>query len=228
MLGTPHARDPRVIELLWVDADVVVANKPSGLLVHRGMAADDDVALFRVRDALGEYVHPLHRLDRGTSGALVFARNRTAAASLARAFEEGRVDKRYLALVRGVPPAEGVIDYPVPRGEGLPRVPAVTRYALVAASPVDRCALVEARPQTGRFHQVRRHLRHLGHPLVGDVNYGSGAINRHYRATYDLHRLALHASFVAFDHPETGGRIEVHAPMPDDLAVPLGRLGLVA
>ena len=73
-----------------------------------------------------------------------------------------------------MPPDEGVVDYPIPRGEDLPRVPAVTRFALVAASPVDRCALVEARPETGRFHQVRRHLRHLGHPLVGDVNYGSG------------------------------------------------------
>jgi tRNA pseudouridine65 synthase len=216
-----------VIDLLWVDAHIVVANKPSGLLVHRGLSADGDVALFRVRDALGEYVHPVHRLDRGTSGALVFARTRAAAASTSRAFEEGRVDKRYLALVRGVPPAEGVVDHPIPRGEDLPRVPAVTRYALVAASPVDRCALVEARPATGRFHQVRRHMKHLGHPLVGDVNYGSGAINRHYRAAYGLHRLALHASFVAFDHPDAGGRVEVVAPMPDDLAGPLRRLGLV-
>lgn len=215
-----------MIDLLWVDAHIVVANKPSGLLVHRGMSADDDVALFRVRDALGEHVHPLHRLDRGTSGALVFARTLAAAANLSRAFEEGCVDKRYLALVRGVPPAEGVVDHPIPRGEDLPRVPAVTRYALVAASPVDRCALVEARPETGRFHQVRRHMKHLGHPLVGDVNYGSGTVNRHYRTTYGLHRLALHASFVAFAHPETGRRVEVSAPMPDDLADPLRLLRL--
>jgi tRNA pseudouridine65 synthase len=215
-----------MIDLLWVDAQIVVANKPAGLLVHRGMSADDDAALFRVRDALGQHVHPLHRLDRGTSGALVFARTRAAAASLSRAFEQGCVDKRYLALVRGVPPPEGVVDHPIPRGEDLPRVPAVTRYALVAASPVDRCALVEARPETGRFHQVRRHLKHLGHPLVGDVNYGSGAINRRYRATYGLHRLALHASFVAFAHPETGGRVEVSAPVPDDLLGPLRLLRL--
>lgn len=216
----------RVIDLLWVDAHIVVANKPSGLLVHRGMSADDDVALFRVRDALGEYVYPLHRLDRGTSGVLVFARTRTAAANLSRAFEGGCVDKRYLALVRGVPPADGVVDHPIPKGEDLPRVPAVTRYALVAASSVDRCALVEARPETGRFHQVRRHMKHVGHPLVGDVNYGSGTINRRYRATYGLHRLALHASFVAFAHPETGCRVEVSAPMPDDLVGALRLLRL--
>jgi tRNA pseudouridine65 synthase len=210
-----------VIDLLFVDAHVVVANKPSGLLVHRGSDNDDDVALFRVRDAVGERVHPLHRLDRGPSGALVFARTREAAATLARAFEEGRVDKRYLALVRGVPPDSGRIDYAIPRGEGQPRVAAVTRFRRVVASPVDRCSLVEAIPETGRFHQVRRHLRHIGHPLVGDVNYGSGELNRHYRAQYGLYRLALHAQFVAFDHPVTGARIEVTAPMPTDLAGPL-------
>jgi tRNA pseudouridine65 synthase len=214
-----------VIDLLFVDAHVVVANKPSGLLVHRGWDNDGDVALFRVRDAIGEHVHPLHRLDRGTSGALVFARNREAAAVLARAFEEGRVEKRYIALVRGVAPVSGVIDYAIPKGEGRPRVPAITRFRLLAASPIDRCSLVEATPETGRLHQVRRHLRHIGHPLVGDVNYGSGEINRHYRAQYGLHRLALHAQFVGFDHPTTCERVEASAPVPADLGDALGRLG---
>src|SRR5882672_2190284 len=101
----------RSIELLYVDEDIVVANKPSGLLVHRGWDDDDDVALFRVRDALGQRVHPVHRLDRGTSGVLLFARTSEAASTLARAFEEGRVSKNYLALVRGVPPESGRIDY---------------------------------------------------------------------------------------------------------------------
>lgn len=214
------------IELLFVDAHVVVANKPSGLLVHRGWDDDDDVALFRVRDAVGERVHPLHRLDRGTSGALVFARTREAAAALARAFEEGRVDKRYLALVRGVPPEEGVVDYPIPKKEGGPRVPAVTEFRRIAASAVDRCSLVLAQPRTGRLHQIRRHLRHIHHPLVGDVAHGSGEINRHYRANYNLWRLALHALGVAFEHPITGARVAVTAPVPEDLAVPLTALGL--
>ncbi len=215
-----------MIDLLFLDADVVVANKPSGLLVHRGWDKDDDVVMFRVRDAIGEHVHPLHRLDRGTSGALVFARNRASAATLARAFEEGRVEKRYVALVRGVAPAWGVIDYAIPKGEGKTRVAAVTRFRLLAASPIERCSLVLAMPETGRLHQIRRHLRHIGHPLVGDVNYGSGAINRHYRARYGLHRLALHAEFVGFDHPVTGARVEVSAPLPNDLCAVLARLGL--
>jgi tRNA pseudouridine65 synthase len=217
---------PTKIELLFVDAHVVVANKPSGLLVHRGWDDDDDVALFRVRDALGQHVHPLHRLDRGTSGALVFARTRAAAAGLSRAFEEGRVQKHYLALVRGCPPDSGVIDHAIPKKKDGPRVPAVTRFSRIARSPVDRCSLVLAIPETGRLHQVRRHLRHIDHPLVGDVTHGSGVINRRYRSEYNLHRLALHAHFLAFAHPITGARVEVEAPMPDDLGKPLGLLGL--
>jgi tRNA pseudouridine65 synthase len=214
------------IDLLYVDAHVVVANKPSGLLVHRGWDSDDDVAMFRVRDAIGQHVHPLHRLDRGTSGALLFARSREAAATLSSAFEGGRVEKRYLALVRGVPPESGVIDYAIPRDDGGPRVPAVTRFRRVACSTVDRCSLVLAMPETGRLHQVRRHLRHIDHPLIGDVRHGSGVINRRYRAEYALHRLALHASFLAFDHPATGARLQVSAPVPEDLASALALLGL--
>lgn len=216
------------IDLLYVDDHVVVANKPSGLLVHRGWDNDDDVAMFRVRDALGgQHVHPLHRLDRGTSGALVLARTTDAARALAAAFEEGRVEKRYLALVRGqVRADEGVIDHAIPRAEDGPRVPAVTRYRVVGRSTVDRCSLVLAMPETGRLHQIRRHLRHIDHPLVGDVRHGSGAINRHYRTTYALHRLALHAAAIAFDHPLTGARVSVEAPMPEDLARPLAELGL--
>ena len=214
------------IDLLYVDEHVVVAQKPSGLLVHRGWDNDDDVAMFRVRDTVGGYVYPVHRLDRGTSGALVFARTKEAAAVLAQAFESGTIEKTYLALVRGAPPDEGIVDYPIQKREDGPRVPAVTRFRVVGRSQVDRCSLVEAHPETGRLHQIRRHLRHIDHPLVGDVNYGSGAINRHYRASYGLHRLALHAHRVTFAHPSTGERVDVVAPVPADLADPLAALGL--
>jgi len=214
------------IDLLYVDPYVVVADKPSGIIVHRGWDNDDDVAMFRVRDLIGQQVHPIHRLDRGTSGALLFARTKEAAAALCKSFEEGRVEKTYFALVRGEPPAEGVVDYAIPKSEDGPRVPARTRYRLLRRSSVDRCSLVEATPETGRLHQVRRHLRHLNHPLVGDVRYGSGAINRHYRTTYGLHRLALHARSLGFDHPETGERIRVYAPVPPDLGDALARLCL--
>jgi tRNA pseudouridine65 synthase len=213
------------IELLYVDDDVIVANKPAGLLVHRGWDNDDDVALFRVRDAIGARVHPVHRLDRGTSGALVFARTAEAAAALAKSFAERAVEKCYLALVRGAPPHSGTVDYAIPKSEGGPRVPAVTHFRLVEQAPSERCALVLARPETGRLHQVRRHLRHIHHPLVGDVKYGDGKINRHHRAAHGLCRLALHAAAIAFVHPSHGARVEVKAPLPDDLAGPLERMG---
>ncbi|MEO8874402.1 MAG: pseudouridine synthase [Polyangiaceae bacterium] len=228
--GEPTPTDPngaKKIALLFVDEHLVVADKPSGLLVHRGWDNDDDVAMFRVRDAIGQHVYPVHRLDRGTSGALLFARNKEVAAALAGAFEDGRVEKRYLALVRGNPPDDGIIDYAIQKKEDGPRVPALTRYRTVARSNVDRCSLVEARPETGRLHQIRRHLRHINHPLVGDVKHGSGEINRHYRTTYGLHRLALHAHQLAFVHPMTNARIEITAEIPSDLAIPFAALGLV-
>jgi tRNA pseudouridine65 synthase len=221
-----HRAETASIELLFVDAHLVVANKPSGLLVHRGWARDEDTALFRVRDAVGEHVYPIHRLDRGTSGALLFARNPETARLLGNTFQEGRADKRYLALVRGEPPAEGVIDYAIPKAEDGERVPAVTRFRLIARSPVDRCSLVEAKPETGRLHQVRRHLCHIGHPLVGDVNHGRGDINRRYREQYQLFRLALHAHALGFDHPLLGTRVSVRAPVPDDFARALTALQL--
>ena len=228
MLTPARTTAHTAIDLLFADEHIVVANKPCGLLVHRGWDNDDDVALFRVRDAVGAHVYPVHRLDRGTSGALLFARSAKVAATLGAHLGAGRLERRYLALVRGRPPAAGVIDHAIPKGEAkdAARVPAVTRFRVVAQSPVDRCSLVEAIPQTGRLHQVRRHLRHLSHPLVGDVNYGSGETNRHYRAMYNLRRLAMHAHLLALDHPVGGGRLVVRAPMADDLAAALIALGL--
>ena len=100
------------------------------------------------------------------------------------------------------------------------------KFRVVARSPVDRCSLVEAMPKTGRLHQIRRHLRHINHPLVGDVKHGSGVINRHYRAEYGLHRLALHAHRISFAHPVTGTIVSVTAPIPEDLGRPLALLGV--
>ncbi len=214
------------LEVLYLDDHLVVVNKPSGLLVHRGWGDDRDVALTRVRDALGARVNPVHRLDRGTSGALVFARTPEMTSAMGKLIAEGRMEKTYQALVRGVPPDEGTIDSPVPQCEDGPRVAAVTRFRKVAVSPRERCSLVLAYPETGRLHQIRRHLKHLGHPLIGDVNYGKGDLNRHYRAAYALHRLALHACTVAFEHPLSGERLRVQAPLTQDLATALVALGL--
>lgn len=214
--------------IIHLDEHLVIYNKPSGELVHPGWARGEVTSMTRIRDTVGQWVHPVHRLDRGTSGALVMALDKATARALGALFAEGRVDKRYLALVRGHPEREGLVDHPVRKGEkGDARVDARTRYRRLAVCEVARCSLVVAHPLTGRLHQIRRHLRHLCHPIIGDVRYGDGRENRAYRARFDLHRLALHAEVLAFRHPVTGERLVARAPLPTDLAEPLARLGLL-
>jgi tRNA pseudouridine65 synthase len=216
-------------QLLHLDEHVLVMNKPSGLAVHPGwVPRTEKTALVWARREAGCHVYPAHRLDRATSGVLVFGLSSAAARVLGGAFTEGRVHKRYIALVRGTPPDEVDIDHPVPRSEDGPRVPAQTWCRKLARSPKDRCSLVEAQPKTGRLHQIRRHLKHLSHPLVGDVRYGKGDINRHYRAQWSLHRLALHALELEFPHPSGEGPLRIYAPVPEDLAEPLNKLELGA
>lgn len=214
------------IPLLFCDDLLVVVAKPSGLAVHRGMSRERTVALQLVRNLLGRHVYPVHRLDRATSGALLLALDPATARRLQEQWEAGTVEKRYLALVRGIPPEAGVIDSPVPRSPHGPRVPAVTEYRRLAV--FERYALMEARPRTGRLHQIRRHFKHISHPLIGDVRYGKGEHNRLFRERFGLHRLALHASSLEFDHPATGERLRIVAPVPDDLAGPLAALGIGA
>lgn len=213
----------RELELLLIDDHLAAVNKPSGLLVHRGLGRDRVVAMSILRDRIGRRVFPVHRLDRGTSGVLLFALSPAIATALQDGFESGRVQKRYLALVRGRPPEACVIDHPVPRGEGGARVPAVTEIRRLSSVDlaIGTFSIVEARPRTGRFHQIRRHLKHLGHPIVGDVNYGRGEINRFFRSQFALNRLALHAAELVFEHPVTGERISVEAPVPTALTLGL-------
>lgn len=213
-----------MLEVLYRDDDLVVVNKPSGLLVHRGWANDRVVAMTEVRDALGQWVYPVHRLDRGASGALAFALSPAAAAAVCQAFAAGRVDKHYLALVRGIPPARAVIDHAIARREGGPRVAAVTEIERLGER--GRYALVGAMPRTGRLHQVRRHLKHISCPIIGDVRYGKGEHNRLFRSRYGLHRLALHCDRLVVPHPFSNEPIEAIAPVPVDLAAPLRRAGL--
>jgi tRNA pseudouridine65 synthase len=228
--GTPAGADtgepPITLEILHRDEHLVAVNKPSGMIVHRGAANDEVVAMKVVRDMLGQWVYPVHRLDRGTSGVLVLALSSVVAGLANRLFEAREVDKRYLALVRGIPPEIGVIDHPIPNKEDGPRVEARTDYRVLGA--FERFALVEARPWTGRMHQIRRHFKHISHPLVGDVRYGKGDINRDFRARFGLHRLALHAASLRMAHPAGEGTLEAVAPLPPDLAEPLAAMGLLA
>lgn len=213
----------RTLTILHRDALLVVVDKPSGLLVHRGWGQDREILVEMLVHQLGQKVYPVHRLDRATSGVIVLALDSPTAASLQSQFEAGRVGKTYLALVRGRPPADGVIDHPIPRREDGPRVPALTRFRTLQS--VGHLSLVEARPETGRLHQIRRHLKHISHPLIGDANYGKGKLNRELRAQFGIARLALHARSLELDHPQTGERLRCEAPLPPDLAEPLGRMG---
>jgi tRNA pseudouridine65 synthase len=206
------------------DEHWVVVDKPAGLAVHRGWAPERDVAMTRVRDAIGAHVYPVHRLDRGTSGVLVFALSSELAGAFSELFASRAVEKTYLALVRGVPPEQGIIDHPLPPGEDRdePRVDARTAY--VRREVFGRYTLVEARPETGRLHQIRRHLKHISCPIIGDVRYGKGEHNRLFRERFDLHRMFLHALRIRFPHPVTGAMVDVEAPLPPELAQTLERL----
>lgn len=211
----------RPIELLYVDEHVVVANKPSGLLVHRGWDNDDDVAMFRVRDAIGAYVYPLHRLDRGTSGALLFARGADALRAWQAALDGGR--RFYLALVRGQVKAGFEVDHALDDERGVRR-DARSLVEPVWARAEPRCSLVRVEPMQGRTHQVRRHCAFASHHVLGDANYGKGPLNREYRARFGLARLALHAARLVVTDPATGAPVEVASPLPDDLAGPIARI----
>jgi len=213
--------------ILHRDARCVVVDKPSGVATHRGWADDDDALLQQVRDAVNAYVYPVHRLDRGASGIVLFALDKEAAAAFARAWETA--DKRYLAITRGHP-VDQTIDHPIPKAPGEARVAAVTEVRCLET--FGRYALVEARPRTGRLHQIRRHLKHVSCPLIGDVRYGKGEHNRLFRTEHDLHRLALHCTHLTVAHPDgerPGARsLSIDCPLADDLRAALESLRTAA
>jgi tRNA pseudouridine65 synthase len=213
------------LQLLYRDEDLVVIDKPAGLLVHRtGLDAHEtDTVLDRLRVQLGPAqtatLAPAHRLDKGTSGVLVLSFHAGAARRLGQTFDEGGVMKRYLALVRGWPAEAIDLDHPLARdpelpSTGQPRLQARTLFrrlarvewpfAVDARHPGTRYALVEAQPLTGRRHQIRRHLKQLAHPIVGDATHGKGPHNRAVAAWLGLSRLWLHAVELELPHPADG------------------------
>ncbi len=233
------------LALLYRDESIAVFNKPSGLLVHRSWIdrLETRFALQMARDILGQRVYPVHRLDKPTSGVLLFALSPGAAATLTASFTTGDVRKRYLAVTRGIVPESGTIDYPLLeeqdrrdpyRQEGKEPQEAVTTFRrrgevelpfAVGRYPTARYSLVEAQPLTGRRHQLRRHFKHIFHPLVGDVNYGEGRHNRFFREELAAPRLLLHAAELTFPHPAGGSEMTVTAPLDSCFTRLLRRLG---
>lgn len=226
--------DPHPLRILHADATIVAIDKPAGLLVHRSPldAHETRSAADMLRKQLGEPAWLLHRLDKATSGVLAFARSAAAASALGEAFETGRVHKRYLALVRGWPPVDGEIDYPLARdpelpSAGQPRLAAVTRWRRLACfewpfadgrHATSRYALVEVEPLSGRRHQIRRHFKHIAHPLVGDTTHGKGAHNRAVAAWLGTSRLWLHASRLELPVVDGGAACVIEAAPGDEWA----------
>lgn len=226
-----------ILPILYQDADFVVINKPSGLLVHPTALASGETESVTgyLKAQLNQKVYPVHRLDRPTSGTLILALSSEMAKALSVEFQERRVEKEYLAVVRGVPPQEVLIDHPLKEeldeiADSKARQDKEAQEAItwmqtlgsiefpvkVDRYPTSRYSLVRARPKTGRKHQVRRHLRHLGHPIIGDVNHGVGKHNRYFAEAHGNRRLLLACTEMSFSHPRSGKKITVCAPLSED------------
>ncbi|MNK13679.1 tRNA pseudouridine synthase C [compost metagenome] len=214
------------LEILYEDESIVAINKPHGLLVHRSSIARDasEFALQLLRDQLGKTVYPAHRLDRKTGGILLFSLNKETDQYLQKSFQERKVDKKYLAVLRGFAPAEGLIDYPLKRDDGTVQE-AQTSFRLLAQGelaipfgkfPTSRYSLVEANPITGRMHQLRRHFAHIFHPIIGDRPHGCNKQNKFWKETYQMDTMLLHASELTFKHPLSGEDVHIKAPLQPD------------
>ncbi|GAA6206210.1 MULTISPECIES: tRNA pseudouridine(65) synthase TruC [Thalassotalea] len=210
------------LTILYQDEYLVAIDKPPGLFVHRSFMDKDEIyfALQLVRDMVGQYVYPLHRLDRPTSGVLLFALTEEVARIMGQAFTDKTIQKTYFALTRGHLFGEDTLDYPLK--EKLDKLgdknvnpnkeaqSAITQYQAVAHAvlPIPlgrydsvRYSLLKLLPETGRRHQIRRHLAHLRHPIIGDINYGDNKQNPFFSQYFGFKRLMLIAKSLSFAHP---------------------------
>lgn len=234
------------LPILYRDEHIVVIDKPSGLLVHRSEIDRHETrfAIQILRDQIGQRVWAAHRLDRGTSGVLLFGLSPEIASQLGRQFEAGTVHKRYCAVVRGHPPSSGEIDHPLTRqrdarefrGEhsSMEAQPALTRYRKLAEIelpvavdryPCSRYALRELEPLTGRRHQLRRHLKHIAHPIIGDATHGKGNHNRFFAEQLGCRRLLLACTELGFQHPLSRQAMLIKAPLSGEFAALLQGFG---
>ncbi len=237
---------PETLPILFQDEHFVAVNKPSGLLVHRSMIDRHETrfALQILRDQLGQHVYPLHRLDKPTSGVLLFALSKQAASDASALFATRAMKKTYWAITRGHCPEEGRIDYALSveldkisdknAQKDKPAQSACTQFRCLAQTeqpfeidryPNSRFSLVECKPETGRKHQIRRHLKHISHPIIGDAKHGKGNYNRYFRDQLDAGRLLLAAMSLEFEHPYRNETLTVNAPLDEVFLSVINRFG---
>lgn len=214
------------LDILFRDEHFIAINKPHGLLVHRSSIARDaeEFALQLLKNQIGQWVNPVHRLDRKTAGVLLFALNKEAEKAMQQAFAENRVQKKYWAIVRGHTPDQQEIDYPLRKENGTLQ-DAFTAYTTLKRAeldiplgthPTSRYSLVEAKPTTGRMHQLRKHFSHIFHPIIGDRTHGCNKQNRLFKQKWEMETMLLHASQLSFWHPITKMQIHIHAPLQQE------------
>lgn len=225
-----------ILDIIYNDEYLIAVNKPPGLLVHRSSIAND-VSLFALqllRDQIGKLVYPAHRLDRKTSGVLLFSLDKTSDSKMQQLFAMRQAQKTYLAILRGYAPKEGEIDYPLKKESGAMQ-DALTRFQTIATAelPVpsgkhqtSRYSLVKAKPETGRMHQLRRHFAHILHPIIGDRPHGCNKQNRLWKQLFNMDTMLLHASELRFKHPITGLDIVIEAPLRPEFKQALSILNL--
>jgi len=233
----------KAIKILYKDDHLFAVAKPAGVFVHRTpLCRERGVLLLQeARNLYGNHLYPVHRLDRPTSGVVVFAANPQIAKILSEAFRKKEVEKTYIAVVRGWTQESGIIDKPLAKIMEGPSLAAqtkeqeaITKYRTIAQTeipiavskyPKSRYSLVLVNPITGRRHQIRRHLKHISHPIIGDVLYGDGKHNRFFRSYLNSYRLLLHSLSIRLKHPVRGNPLKITSPPDYDLQRVLSALG---
>jgi tRNA pseudouridine65 synthase len=227
------------LSILYEDDQYIAVNKPAGMLVHRTPLEKDPealVAMVILRDQIGQKVYPLHRLDRPTSGVLLFAKSSEAASRLQPAFADHRIQKYYLAVVRGyLSEPEGIIDQPLSKDLEHEPQDAISAYWRLAEVEIpfsssnrygsSRYSLVKVYPHTGRMHQIRRHFAHIRHYIIGDTTHGDNKQNKFFRRHFKSHHLMLHAWILQFIHPYTGELVVIKGQLSNHLKEMIRSLG---
>ena len=215
-----------MLEILYKDEYLVAINKPHGLIVHPSKIAIDaaESAMVLLRDQLDQYVYPVHRIDRKTSGVLLFALDKEAQKVLNKQFKEGGVKKKYLAIVRGYLEKSGEINYSLVNDRGKNQ-DAQTRFECLEKTSIDvplnghptsRYSLAALYPITGRQHQLRKHMAHIFHPIIGDRPHGCNKQNRMFKERFGMTKMMLHAQELQFLHPLNGKSIRIEARISED------------